>query len=310
MVFWTLLVVSETIGLLFICRAFMELGRWVWASFLRPMKNLKEYGSWAVVTGATDGIGKAIALRLAGHGLNLVLVGRNPVKLRSVSDDILAMNGSIEVRSIEVDLAGDVSKGMEKLREGIRGLDVGMLINNAGTGYPYSRFLHEADEDLVERIIRVNVESTTKLTHLVLREMVKKKKGAIVNIGSAAGSLMPAGPLATIYSATKAYIDKFSRSLHVEYKQHGIDVQCQAPLYVATKMTRLKPSFFTPSADGYADWCIRWIGQEALCTPYWTHALQWFVARSLPDVVLEWLSLRHFLRKRQRGMMDERSKNT
>ncbi|KAF3785078.1 putative oxidoreductase [Nymphaea thermarum] len=304
MVFQMFLLLFSVLGLLHICRALMELAWWVWASFLRPMRNLKEYGPWAIVTGSTDGIGKAIAFRLARHhGLNLVLVGRNPSKLRSVSSEILKMNRSTEVRSIEVDLAGDINEGMEKIREGIEGLDIGILINNAGTGYPYARFLHEADEELVARIIRVNVEFTTRLTHLVLPAMVKKKKGAIVNIGSASGSLLPASPLATIYSATKAYVDKFSRSLHVEYKQHGIDIQCQAPMYVATKMTKMEASFFTPSADGYADWCMRWIGQEeAVCTTYWTHSIQWFAGRLLPDALLEWWSLRHFHLKRQKGM--------
>ncbi|KAF3785076.1 hypothetical protein EJ110_NYTH21760 [Nymphaea thermarum] len=163
MVFQTFLLLSTVLGLLHICRDLMELAWWVWASFLRPMRNLKEYGPWAIVTGPTDGIGKEIAFRLARHhGLNLVLVGRDPSKLRSVSSEILKMNRSIEVRSIEVDLAGDVNEGMENIREGIGGLDIGILINNAGTGYPYARFLHEADEELVARIIRVNVEFDKK----------------------------------------------------------------------------------------------------------------------------------------------------
>ncbi|XP_031475442.1 very-long-chain 3-oxoacyl-CoA reductase 1-like [Nymphaea colorata] len=122
MVFQTFLLLPTVLGLVHICRALMELAWWVWASFLRPMRNLKEYGPWAIVTGPTDEIGKAIAFRLARyHGVNLVLVGRNPSKLRSVSSEILKMNRSIEVRSIEVDLAGDINEGMEKIREGIRG---------------------------------------------------------------------------------------------------------------------------------------------------------------------------------------------
>ncbi|XP_049931753.1 very-long-chain 3-oxoacyl-CoA reductase 1-like [Nymphaea colorata] len=152
MVFQTFVLLSTVLDLLYICRALMELAWWVWDSFLRPMRNLKEYGPWAIVTGPTDGIGKESNRLARYHGLNLVLVGRNPSKLSLVSTEILKMNRSIEVRRIEVDLEGDINEGMEKIREGIEGLDIGIWINNAGTGYPYATFLHEADEELVARI--------------------------------------------------------------------------------------------------------------------------------------------------------------
>lgn len=227
MVLQTLLILSAVFALFHVCKAFLVLAQGFWASFLRPAKDLKDYGSWAIVTGPTDGIGKQLAFLLAQRGLNLVLVGRSPSKLSSVSDDILELHSSIEVKSVVVDLGTEVDKGMKKIKEAIGGLDIGLLINNAGTGYPSARFFHEADEELVERIIRVNVESVTKLTHLVLPEMLKKKKGAIVNIGSGAGSLVPSYPLNTIYASTKAYdfplsfrftlLNGFTKKLAVEY---------------------------------------------------------------------------------------------
>ncbi|KAF3785075.1 Testosterone 17-beta-dehydrogenase 3 [Nymphaea thermarum] len=346
---------------------------WVWKTFLRPGRALKEqYGSWALITGATDGIGKALAFSLGKKGLNLVLVGRNPEKLGSVSHEIRESDEKIEVKSVVVDFSRDeIDEGIKVIEEEIQDLDLGLVVNNVGVCYPM--YMHEVGEQQLQEVIRVNVGAVTRVTHMVLPHMMKrkkKKKGAIVNIGSAAALSFCGFPLLTVYCATKRYLDKFSRSLHMEYRRLGIDVQCQTPLfvatkmtglersfffvaspeeyaessirwmgyegscnpfwghavqcwmasllpqrlldcfllrfapfYVATKMTKMEPSFFTPSADGYADWCMSWIGKEAVCTPYWTHSIQWFAGQLLPDVLLEWWSLRHFHLKRQKGMI-------
>ncbi|CAI0627198.1 unnamed protein product [Linum tenue] len=201
--------------------------QWVYVNFLRQGKNLKKYGSWAVVTGATDGIGKGFAFQLARKGINLVIVGRNPDKLKEVSDSITAKYGKVEVKTVVVDFSGDIDSGVTRIKETIEGLDVGVLINNVGVSYPYARFFHEVDAELLRNLIKVNVEGTTKVTQAVLPVMLKRKKGAIVNIGSGAAIVIPSDPLYAVYAATKAYIDQFSRCLYVEYKKSGIDVQCQ-----------------------------------------------------------------------------------
>lgn len=178
--------------------------RWVYVNFLRPSKNLKKYGSWALVTGPTDGIGKGFAFELARKGLNLILVGRNPNKLKDVSDAILAKYGKTQIKTVVVDFTGDLSLGMLRIREAIEGLDVGVLINNVGMSYPYARYFHEVDEELLKNLIKVNVEGTTKVTQTVLPGMLQRKKGAIVNIGSGAAIVIPSDPLYAVYAATKA----------------------------------------------------------------------------------------------------------
>lgn len=174
-----------------------------------------------------------MAFRLAAEGLGIVLVGRNPDKLAAVSAEIRAKHPKAEVRTFVLDFAGEeLAAGVEGLKEAIRGLDVGVLVNNAGVSYPYARYFHEVDEELMRSLIRVNVEGVTRITQAVLPGMVERKRGAIDNNGSGAASVMPSDPL---YSMTKAYIDQFSRCLYVEYKSKGIDVQCQVSLYMATK---------------------------------------------------------------------------
>ncbi|KAL2505272.1 Very-long-chain 3-oxoacyl-CoA reductase 1 [Abeliophyllum distichum] len=264
------------LGFLSLVKCSFTILKWVYVNFLRPGKNLKKYGSWALVTGPTDGIGKAFAFQLARKGLNLVLVGRNPDKLREVSDSIKSRYGSTQVKTVVVDFFG---------------------------------FFHEVDENLLNDLIKVNVEGTTKVTHAVLPGMVKRKKGAIVNIGSGAAIVIPSDPLYAVYAATKAYIDQFSRCLYVEYKKSGIDVQCQVPLYVATKMASIKrSSFFVPSTDGYARAALCWIGYEPRCTPYWPHSLLWGLLNSLPESIVDAWRMKFCLGIRKRGQLKDSRK--
>ncbi|KAK4417841.1 Very-long-chain 3-oxoacyl-CoA reductase 1 [Sesamum alatum] len=305
---WLLAFLS--LGFLSILKLSLSILKWVYVNFLRPGKNLKKYGSWALITGPTDGIGKAFAFQLARKGLNLVLVGRNPDKLKDVSESIKSKHGSTQIKNVVVDFSGDLDDGVSRIKEAIEGLDVGVLINNVGVSYPYARYLHEVDEKLLSDLIKVNVEGTTKVTQAVLPGMVKRKKGAIVNIGSGAAIVIPSDPLYSVYAATKAYVDQFSRCLYVEYKKSGIDVQCQVPLYVATKMASIRrSSFFVPSTDGYARAALRWIGYEPRCTPYWPHSLLWALASSLPESVIDAWRLKFCLGIRKRGQLKDSRKN-
>ncbi|KAL1564257.1 Very-long-chain 3-oxoacyl-CoA reductase 1 [Salvia divinorum] len=305
---WLLLLFS--LGSFSLLKLSLSFFNWAYVNFLRPAKNLKKYGSWAVITGPTDGIGKSFAFQLARKGLNLVLVGRNPNKLEEVSAAIKSKFGSIQIKTVVVDFSGELDDGVSRIKEAIEGLDVGLLINNVGVSYPYARFFHEVDEKLLNDLIKVNVVGTTKVTQAVLPGMVERKKGAIVNIGSGAAIVIPSDPLYSVYAATKAYIDQFSRCLYVEYKKSGIDVQCQVPLYVATKMASIRrSSFFVPSADGYARAALRWIGYEPRCTPYWPHTLLWAVANSLPESAIDAWRLKFCLAIRKRGQLKDSRKN-
>ncbi|KAL4587001.1 hypothetical protein LXL04_011649 [Taraxacum kok-saghyz] len=297
------------LGFLSFLKTSTSIIRWVYVNFLRPSKNLKKYGSWALVTGSTDGIGKAFAFELAKKGINLILVGRNPSKLEGVSSEIKSKFDKTQIKEVVFDLSGDLFEGIKKITESIDGLDIGILINNAGVSYPYARFFHEVDEELLNNLIKVNVEATTRVTQAVLPGMVKRKRGAIVNIGSGAAIVIPSDPLYAVYAATKAYVDQFSRCLYVEYKNSGIDVQCQVPLYVATKMASIKrSSFFVPSASGYAKAGLRWLGHEPRCTPYWPHSVIWALLHSLPESAVDAWRYNFCLKIRKRGQLKDSRK--
>ncbi|KAF7124037.1 hypothetical protein RHSIM_Rhsim12G0037300 [Rhododendron simsii] len=299
-----ILIAIATIGFISLCNHLAKFLTWVWVMFLRPPKNLKQYGSWALITGSADGIGKALALELASKGLGLVLVDRDTLKLKATCQQIREENGgNASVKTIVIDfskLPGD--EIAKKVEEGIAGLDVGILINNAGFSYLFPRFLHEVDLEMAESIVGVNVVGTTWVTKAVLPGMLKRKKGAIVNIGSGSSVAISSFPLFTIYAATKAFIAMLSRSISLEYKQHGIDIQCQIPMFVATKMTSIRrSSFFIPSPATYSKASLRAIGYDQISVPYWTHSLQWCLMRVLPDAVVDWSLLWYFSGMRKRG---------
>ncbi|KAL6983809.1 Oxidoreductases acting on the CH-OH group of donors With NAD(+) or NADP(+) as acceptor [Sarracenia purpurea var. burkii] len=194
----------SSLGFLSLLKPTFSLLNWLFVTLLRPPKDLKTYGSWALITGSTDGIGKSLAFRLAQSGLNLILVSRNSQKLRSVSREIQAQYPDTNIRVVELDFSGDVAAGVRAVEEEVEGLDVGVLINNVGVTYPAARFFHEVNEEVWMKAVRVNLEGTTRVTRAVLPGMIKRKKGAIVNIGSGAGIVVPSHPLYAIYAATKA----------------------------------------------------------------------------------------------------------
>ncbi|XP_042496768.1 very-long-chain 3-oxoacyl-CoA reductase 1-like [Macadamia integrifolia] len=305
--FWVL--VPLILGFLLVLKSAIASLIWVYVYFVRPAKDLKKYGSWALVTGPTDGIGKSLAFELARKHLNLVLVGRNPKKLKDVSDAIKARYGGTQIRNVVIDLAGNLSEGVERIGKAIEGLDVGVLVNCAGVAYPYARFFHEVDKELLEDMIQVNVEAINRIIKVVLPGMIQRKRGAIVNIGSGSVTATPSYPLVSVYAATKAYVHHFSRCLHVDCKLHGIDVQCQVPLLVATKMSKIRrTNLFTPSPEEYSKASLRWIGYDHTCVPYWPHSIQTAVIHALPEALVDWLIFRYFLDMRKKGQIRDSMK--
>ncbi|KAF8018524.1 hypothetical protein BT93_H3412 [Corymbia citriodora subsp. variegata] len=224
-----LIATAAILGFISLFKNLLAFARWLHAAFLRKPKDLRDYGSWAVVTGATDGIGKALVFELASKGLNLVLVGRNPSKLEATSRELSDRFGATtEVKTVVADLAKlsgeEIAAAIAGATEGI---DVGLLVNNAGLSYPYAMYFHEVDRELMESILRVNLNAAVWVTKGVIDGMLKKKRGAIVNMGSGSALYISSFPLMALYASTKAFLATFSRSISLEYERQGIDVQCQ-----------------------------------------------------------------------------------
>lgn len=191
------------------------------------MNNLK--GQTALITGASSGIGEAIARKLAAEGVNLVLVARSQDKLTKLSNELIEKNA---IRSIT--LAADLSKpkcGTDILNQlNSRGIFVDILINNAGFG-TYGLFEAISPETEQDEIM-VNVASVVDMTHAFLPGMLQRQKGKILNIASTS-SFQPVPYMAT-YAASKAFVLSFSEALWAEYYSRKIQVAALCPGAVET----------------------------------------------------------------------------
>jgi len=281
-------------------RILWQLASSFWIYFLRPGKNLKRFGSWAVVTGCTDGIGKALAEQLARKGLNIVLISRTESKLKEQAAAI-AEKYKVNVKLVAVDFSSASATLLDPVKAVIKGLDIGILVNNVGVSYDHAEFFAELDAQRIEALIRVNVTGTTAMTQLVLPGMVERKRGAIVNVSSMSSLVQE--PLYAVYSGTKAYINNFSQALYYEYRRHGIHVQSSLPGFVATKLSKIRHTSLTvPSASSWARAAIAHIGFEPLSVPYWSHALLAWLVSVVPQGLLANFLLKNGLDIRRRAL--------
>ncbi|XP_049806956.1 inactive hydroxysteroid dehydrogenase-like protein 1 [Schistocerca nitens] len=246
---------------------------------LRPdsVDLVRKFGQWAVVTGSTDGIGKAYALELARRGLNIVLISRNQQKLDGVAKEIES-KFSVRTKTISVDF----SKGkavFDIIEYELKDIPIGILVNNVGRMYTYPMYLTEVPEQELWDIVNINIGATTLMTRLVLPQMQQRRRGAIINVSS--GSELQPLPLMTVYAASKVFVKSFSDALRYEYSQYGITIQHLSPLFVNTKMNafshRLQSTnLFVPDATTYARNAVNTLGRLNSTTGYWAHGIQYF----------------------------------
>ncbi|CCD66337.1 Very-long-chain 3-oxooacyl-coA reductase let-767 [Caenorhabditis elegans] len=254
---------------------------------LSPIDLKKRAGaSWAVVTGATDGIGKAYAFELARRGFNVLLVSRTQSKLDETKKEILEKYSSIEVRTAAFDFTNAAPSAYKDLLATLNQVEIGVLINNVGMSYEYPDVLHKVDGGIerLANITTINTLPPTLLSAGILPQMVARKAGVIVNVGSSAGANQMA--LWAVYSATKKYVSWLTAILRKEYEHQGITVQTIAPMMVATKMSKVKrTSFFTPDGAVFAKSALNTVGNTSDTTGYITHQLQLELMDLIPTFI-------------------------
>ncbi|XP_034746624.1 very-long-chain 3-oxoacyl-CoA reductase isoform X2 [Etheostoma cragini] len=264
--------------------------------------DLRTYGQWAVVTGATSGIGKAYACELARRGLDVVLISRSDEKLQMIAKEINQYGR--KTRTIQADFTDGQSIYPAVAGE-LQGLEIGILVNNVGMAYSdhFAYFLEIPDvEQKITQIVNCNMLSVPQMTRLILPGMVERGTGLIINISSEAG--VRPQPLLSLYSATKIFVTAFSQCLHAEYKSKGIIVQCVAPLLVSTNMTKnMSVNCLVKSASGFASEALNTVGHSSYTSGCLSHALQ---DMALAILMPDWFRMSPFLMRKLRKFAEDR----
>ena len=236
-------------------------------------------GTWAVVTGASDGIGREYARQLAQKGYNLVLASRTQSKLENLRDEILASSPNLKVDILSIDFSANKESDYTALSSLLKSKKISILMNNVGQSHNMPvEFQHTPVQELTN-IIMINCLATLKITQLVLPHMLPQKRGLILTMGSF-GGVLPT-PLLATYSGSKAFLQQWSNALASELKPSGITVHFVHANIVTSSMSKVRrTSWSVPSESVFARSVLNKVGRRGgsigftyTGTPYWGHAV-------------------------------------
>jgi len=252
--------------------------------------------SWALVTGATSGIGESFTRLLAENNYNIVLVARDMPRLQERARELEA-KFRVETHIIQADLSTDA--GCAVVEQYIANNQVDVLINNAGFGL--NKAFTMSDIDAEQQMFDVLVRTPMRLMHVALPLMKQRNKGVIINVSSVAGFI--AGGT---YSAAKSYLTVLSESLHTELAGTNIKISALCPGFTRTEFHQrgrmsMKglPSFMWLDSDKLVAkaWSDALKG-EAVSIPGWQYQLLVFVIQTLPRSIIRKVGMN--LRAKQR----------
>jgi short-subunit dehydrogenase len=244
---------------------------------------------WAVVTGASSGIGLAFARELVRRGKRVLAVARRRDRLEALAREASEQGGSI------VPLAADLQtrEGLGVVVERMVGLgSIDLLVNNAGIA-TFGDFQHSSLEQEIGAI-RLNVQAVLTLTHAVLGEMLKRRRGAIINLASVV-AFQPF-PHFAVYAASKAFVLSFSEALAEELKDSGVRIVVVCPGAAKTEMTVFShnegllgklPSLSTEEIVRSALHALE--SRRVVRIVGWLNGMMVFVNRFLPRAVVRWM---------------------
>jgi uncharacterized protein len=194
---------------------------------MKAALDRRQFGPWALVTGASSGIGKEFARQIAASGINVVLVARRESLLDEVGQG-LAKDFNVQYRTVVADLSQEGF--LDKLAEATNDLDIGLVVSNAGTGSP-GRFLDKSREELMQ-LLRLNTAAHLDIARHFGERLVRRGSGGLMFVGAMGAD--KGIPFMANEAGAKAYVRSLSLSLHEELKSHGIHVTVLSPASIET----------------------------------------------------------------------------
>jgi len=278
------------IGLLSLITITIQTLFWFYRNFFPHKFHPEKYGpgTWAVITGSSDGIGKGFANVLAQYGFKICLIARNPEKLQTVKEEILKASPKAEIKIVIADFKKSLEPGFyDNVSNQLKDLDISILINNVGVGN--TGFFHKIDNQKIDDVLLVNLFPQFYMTKKLIPQLLsrlppsKALKSAVINVSSING--IRAFPYVCMYSASKAFNDFLSRTLSIEYRNR-IDFLSLRPGYVTSQMTYRKTGFDTISPEECAEGCLRDLGRKDWTFGHWKHEIVGTFACLVPECVL------------------------
>jgi short-subunit dehydrogenase len=235
-----------------------------------PHAFAERYGPWAIVTGASSGIGEALAVALARRGVSTLLVARRADELERVATALRGGGGAAEVVALDLSQPAAVTTLQERSAD----RDLGLVVCNAGIN-PEGEF-EELSPATHEQIVDVNVRAPVLLARTFLPRLARRGRGGLLITGSIEGFV--GFPHSATYSASKGFVRAFAEALWGEYRKQGIDVLGLAPS--ATDTPLLRRNGFEPSelpgvlsADVVAEYALDHLASGPTAVPGWTNRL-------------------------------------
>ena len=254
--------------------------------------------SWALVTGATVGIGESFTRLLAKNGYNIVLVARDLPRLQERAKSLESTFG-IATKVIQADLATD--EGCKLIEDFITNNQIDVLINNAGFGLNKAFTMSQLDAE--QQMLDVLVRTPMRLMHTALPGMKERNKGVIINVSSVAGWI--AGGT---YSASKSYLTVLSESIHTELAATNVKVSALCPGFTRTEFHQrggmsMKglPAFMWLNSDKLV--ATAWkeaIAGKAVSVPGWQYQLLTFVMRNAPRSLVRKIGMNVRIKQRKK----------
>lgn len=247
---------------------------------------LQKYGSTALITGASSGIGKAFAETLASLGFHLVLVARRTELLSSLKSQLESKHSiQVHIYSNDVSTAGSAQSIAHDLQQ--KNITISLLINNAGFGSHGE--LDSLDIANEMKMVDVNCRAVVEYTHAFLPAMKQQKRGGIIFTASVL-SVFP-GPYMSTYSATKAFDCAFAKSLYGECKPHGIDVLAVLPGTTATGFFQTgnierAGDFSANTPDHVVNTALNALSKKVIVVDGWRNKLSVFFSRFMSSKLM------------------------
>ena len=217
-----------------------------------------------MVTGASDGIGKAIASELSSRGFKVILHGRNRVKLEAVTKELEG-----ETMIFVMDGSKFTINDIEKMKQELGSMEIGVLINNVSIANDF-QMLSELSLEEIDSVLRLNILFVTYLTRIILPSLKRQARSLIINIGSYTG-IYPPGTL-SVYASSKSFQHTLSETLRREASP-GMRVELHLAGSVVSSSNRAAQSFMRPTSDMFVKAVCDHVGAANIIAPYWPHAI-------------------------------------